>query len=44
MEAENVFAVDSTPSFIVNGRKISLGTSFGNFKAIIDPIIAAAGK
>ena len=44
MEAENVFAVDSTPSFIVNGRKISLGTSFGEFKAIIDPIIAAAGK
>ncbi len=44
MEAEDAFAVDSTPSFIVNGRKMSLGTSFDQFKAIIDPIIAAAGK
>ena len=44
LEAEKAFAVNSTPSFIVNGRKISLGSNFDEFKAIIDPIIAAAGK
>ena len=44
MEAEQAFSVNSTPSFIVNGKKMRVGSSFEKFKSIIDPIIAAAGK
>ena len=44
MAAENAFTIQSTPSFIVNGRKISGGITFDQFKAIVDPLIAAAGK
>jgi protein-disulfide isomerase len=43
-EAEKAFAVNSTPSFIVNGRKVSVGATVADFKAILDPLVAKAGK
>ena len=38
------FEVDSTPTLIINGRKHAGGLSFEDFKAVVDPLIAAAGK
>jgi len=42
--ASKAFAINSTPSFIFNGQKISVGGKVDDFKAIIDPLIAKAGK
>ena len=43
-EAEIAFAVRSTPSFIINGRKVTVGAAIADFKAILDPLVAKAGK
>lgn len=43
-EAEKIFAVNSTPSFIFNGKKVSVGAKLDDFKAVIDPLVAKAGK
>ena len=43
-EAERAFEVNSTPSFIVNGRKVAIGATIADFKAVLDPLIAKAGK
>jgi protein-disulfide isomerase len=43
-EAEKAFAIVSTPSFIVNGRKVSVGATIADFKAILDPLVAKGGK
>jgi protein-disulfide isomerase len=43
-EAEKAFAIRSTPSFIINGRQVTGGTGIADFKAIIDPLLAKAGK
>lgn len=42
--AKKAFGVDETPTFIVNGTKHAGGVSFDGFKAILDPLIAKAGK
>ncbi len=43
-EADKTFSVNSTPSFIINGRLVQIGARFEDFKAVLDPIIAKAGK
>ena len=43
-EAEKAFAVESTPSFIINGQLVSVGATIADFKAILDPLVAKAGK
>ncbi len=43
-EAEEKFGVDSTPSFIINGRKHTGSPSYEGLKAAIDPLISAGGK
>jgi len=40
--SEKVFAINATPSFIINGTLHSGGMSFEEFKAIIDPLVAKA--
>lgn len=42
LQAEKVFGVDATPTFIVNGTKHVGEASFDGFKAILDPLIAKA--
>jgi protein-disulfide isomerase len=42
-EAESV-GVNSTPTFFINGRRLSGAQSIDAFKAIIDPELAKAGK
>ncbi|MDX1484659.1 MAG: DsbA family protein [Alphaproteobacteria bacterium] len=42
-EAEQVFGVNSTPSFIVNGRKVR-GADFNAVKAAIDPLLGKPGN
>jgi protein-disulfide isomerase len=44
MNGENAFSIRSTPSFVVNGRLVSGALTFEEFKAIVDPLIAKAGK
>lgn len=44
LEAEQVFKVNSTPSFVVDGRTLSGGKSFEELKAVLDPLIAKAGR
>lgn len=41
LEAEKAFSVNSTPSFIVNGRKMTAAATFEGFKRVIDPLLAA---
>ncbi|MDH3240493.1 MAG: DsbA family protein [Alphaproteobacteria bacterium] len=43
-EAEEKFGVDSTPSFIINGRKHTGGPSYEDLKAAIDPLVSTGGK
>jgi protein-disulfide isomerase len=38
--SEKVFAIDATPSFIINGTRHSGGMTFEEFKAVVDPLIA----
>jgi len=38
-QGESEFDVQSTPSFVVNGRLISGGMSFEEFSRVIDPLI-----
>ena len=40
-EAQKQDGIDSTPSFRMNGQKIAAGHSFAEFKAAIDPALAA---
>lgn len=42
-EAEEV-GVNSTPTFFVNGKRLSGAQSLEAFKALIDPELAKAGK
>lgn len=44
LEAENAFSVNSTPSFIVNGRKITGAATFERFKEVIDPLLPEAAN
>jgi protein-disulfide isomerase len=43
-EGEEKFGVDSTPSFIINGRKHTGSSSYESIKSAIDPLISAGGK
>ncbi len=43
-EAQRAFAVNSTPSFIIDGRLVAVGKTIADFKAILDPLVAKAGK
>ena len=44
LEADQVFKVNSTPSFVIDGKMTSGDKSFDEFKAILDPLVAKAGK
>lgn len=41
---ERAFDISATPTFIINGTKHSGGMTFDQFKAMVDPLIAEAGK
>ncbi len=38
-QGEAEFGVDSTPTFVVNGRVIATGMTFSEFQKVIDPLI-----
>jgi protein-disulfide isomerase len=40
--SEKVFAINATPSFIINGTLHSGGMTFEEFKAVIDPLLTKA--
>jgi protein-disulfide isomerase len=42
--SEKVFAIDATPSFVINGTKHAGGMTFDEFKAVVDPLIAKSAK
>jgi protein-disulfide isomerase len=44
MTAEKDLEVNSTPTFFINGKRLSGAQSLEAFKAIIDPELAKAGK
>lgn len=44
LEAEQVFNVNSTPSFVINGRKFTGESSYEGLKAAIDPLISKSGN
>lgn len=44
LEAEQVFKINSTPSFVVDGGTLSGGKSFEELKAVLDPLLAKAGR
>jgi protein-disulfide isomerase len=44
LEAEQKFNINSTPSFVLNGRKLEDAGSFEDLKKAIDPLLPQAGK
>jgi protein-disulfide isomerase len=42
--SEKVFAIDATPSFVINGTKHAGGMTFDEFKAVVDPLIAKSAN
>ncbi|MBT3792425.1 MAG: DsbA family protein [Rhodospirillales bacterium] len=44
VEAEKVFGIDGTPGFVINGKKVMIDLDPKAFKAVIDPLLAKAGK
>ena len=39
LDAQNEFAIDSTPSFIINGKKYSGVVNFARFEKILEPLL-----
>jgi protein-disulfide isomerase len=44
VEAEKVFGIDGTPGFVIDGKKVIIDLDPKAFKAVIDPLLAKAGK
>ena len=44
VQAEKAFAINATPSFVINGKKYSGGMPLDQFRKAIDPLLAATAK